>query len=72
MNPGLPEQSWEWLYESRIDTRRALLRCEPYTSSVTYADMRITWTVHPVSFLPMADQRETELLPGAGDLQSAT
>ncbi|WP_030682602.1 hypothetical protein [Streptomyces sp. NRRL B-1347] len=58
LNPVAPKETWDWLYESRIDTRRALLRSEPCTVSVTYASTRITWTVHPALFLPLADHQE--------------
>lgn len=34
-DPEASEQAWEWLYDVRIDTRRALLRSEPCTVSVT-------------------------------------
>ncbi|MEI5098757.1 hypothetical protein RB200_08935 [Streptomyces sp. PmtG] len=70
LNPAAPKETWDWLYESRIDTRRALLRSEPCTVSVTYASTRITWTVHPVLFLPLADHQEhVELHPCTHDLK---
>ncbi|EPH40033.1 hypothetical protein ABT390_19495 [Streptomyces aurantiacus] len=62
LNPAAPE-TWAWLYEVRIDTRRALLRSEPCTASVTYASTRITWTVHPVLFLPLGDRDDAPELP---------
>ncbi|MCX5462194.1 hypothetical protein AB0391_12965 [Streptomyces albidoflavus] len=55
------DAAWEWLYEGRIETRRALLRAEPCTVSVTHARTRITWTIRPVLFLPMAHRQDTEL-----------
>ncbi|UFR03740.1 hypothetical protein KBP30_22370 [Streptomyces sp. Go40/10] len=56
------DEAWEWLYEGRIETRRALLRAEPCTVSVTHAKTRITWTIRPVLFLPLADRQAAELL----------
>lgn len=55
------DAAWEWLYEGRIETRRALLRAEPCTVSVTHANTRVTWTIRPVFFLPLADRQATEL-----------
>ncbi|MFI8927010.1 hypothetical protein ACIG3E_04890 [Streptomyces sp. NPDC053474] len=70
LNPEVPKETWDWLYESRIDTRRALLRSEPCTVSVTYASTHITWTVHPVLFLPLADGHKAPELPTAvGDFK---
>ncbi|MEU7556777.1 hypothetical protein [Streptomyces eurythermus] len=53
--------AWEWMYDGRIDTRRALLRAEPCTVSLTHAGTRITWTIRPVLFLPLAHRQDTEL-----------
>lgn len=61
--PDAPTDTWDWLYESRIDTRRALLDAEPRTLSVTYAGVRVTWTVRPVLFLPLANHQKPELMP---------
>jgi hypothetical protein len=55
------EEAWDWLYEGRIATRRALLRAEPCSVSVNQASTRITWTVQPVLFLPLAHRKSTEL-----------
>ncbi|MCL3994038.1 hypothetical protein M4438_10915 [Streptomyces lavenduligriseus] len=55
------DEAWEWLYEGRIETRRALLRAEPCTVSVTHARTRITWTIRPVLFLPLAHRQSREL-----------
>ncbi|MFD5588297.1 hypothetical protein ACFWII_31405 [Streptomyces sp. NPDC127063] len=55
------DEAWEWLYEGRIETRRALLRAEPCTVSVTHAKTRITWTIRPVLFLPLAHRQAGEL-----------
>ncbi|MFI7321610.1 hypothetical protein [Streptomyces venezuelae] len=60
LNPTTPMETWDGLYENRIATRRALLRTEPCTASITYTGTRITWTVRPVLFLPLADRNEAE------------
>ncbi|MFH9398952.1 hypothetical protein ACH4JS_04100 [Streptomyces sp. NPDC017638] len=53
--------AWEWMYDGRIDTRRALLRAEPCTVSPTHAGTRITWTIRPAFFLPLVHRQATEL-----------
>ncbi|MFF8096078.1 hypothetical protein [Streptomyces sp. NPDC016675] len=55
------DEAWTWLYEERAETRRALLRSEPCTVTITHADVRITWTIRPVLFLPLAHRQDTEL-----------
>ncbi|MBP5888620.1 hypothetical protein F3K20_43010 [Streptomyces scabiei] len=55
------DEAWTWLYEGRIEPRRALLHAKPCTVSVTHADTRITWTVRPVLFLPLAHRQGAEL-----------
>ncbi|MGW0471565.1 hypothetical protein [Streptomyces coeruleorubidus] len=60
-DPDASAQAWEWLYDGRIETRRALLRCDPCTVSVTHATTRITWTIRPVIFLPLAHRQGREL-----------
>ncbi|MEU7054281.1 hypothetical protein [Streptomyces eurythermus] len=62
--------AWEWMYDGRIDTRRALLRAEPCTVSLTHAGTRITWTIRPVFFLPLAHRQGTELPTCAHDFTS--
>ncbi|MEU1702587.1 hypothetical protein [Streptomyces pseudogriseolus] len=52
------DEAWTWLYEERAETRRALMRSEPCTVTITHADVRITWTVRPVLFLPLAHREE--------------
>ncbi|MEU3340645.1 hypothetical protein [Streptomyces sp. NPDC006668] len=52
------EEAWDWLYNGRIDTRRALLRAEPCTVSITQANTRITWTIRPVLFVTLAHRTE--------------
>ncbi|CAL9500559.1 hypothetical protein SUDANB6_03435 [Streptomyces sp. enrichment culture] len=55
------DAAWEWLYEERIETRRALLRSEPCTVTIEHADVHITWTIRPVLFLPLARREGFEL-----------
>ncbi|MGY1523403.1 hypothetical protein ACW69C_06460 [Streptomyces sp. MN3] len=52
------DEAWTWLHEERAETRRALMRSEPYTVTITHADVRITWTIRPVIFLPLAHRKE--------------
>ncbi|MFF7369370.1 hypothetical protein [Streptomyces tricolor] len=66
------DEAWEWLYEGRIETRRALLRAEPCTVSVTHARTRITWTIRPVLFLPLAHRQSTEFPACSGDFTPRT
>ncbi|MFJ4785867.1 hypothetical protein [Streptomyces sp. NPDC088794] len=61
LDPDASEEAWAWLYDGRITTRKALLRAEACTVSVTQADTRITWTIRPVLFLPLAHRRCSEL-----------
>ncbi|MBT2420805.1 hypothetical protein J7F01_06730 [Streptomyces sp. ISL-22] len=55
------DEAWAWLYEGRIETRRALLRSEPYTVSITQHRTRVTWTIRPVLFVPLAHRQGVEL-----------
>jgi hypothetical protein len=55
------DEAWAWLYEERAETRRALLRSEPCTVTVTHTTTRITWTIRPVLFLPLSHRRGREL-----------
>jgi hypothetical protein len=55
------DEAWVWLYDGRIDTRRALLRVEPRTVSLTHASTRVTWTIRPVVFLPLTHRQGVEL-----------
>ncbi|MEH0429212.1 MULTISPECIES: hypothetical protein [Streptomyces] len=74
-DPEASEQACEWLYDGRIDTRRALLRSEPCTVSVTFDSTRITWTIRPVIYLPLAHRQGIQLPLCAYDfkpLQGAT
>lgn len=55
------DQAWDWLYDKRIDTRRALINGEPCTVTVTQADIRVTWTIRSVRFLPLAHRQAVQL-----------
>jgi hypothetical protein len=70
LDPDASDKAWEWLYDGRIETRRALLRAEPCTVSVTHATTRITWTIRPVLFLPLAHRQGVELPTCACDFKS--
>ncbi|MEU6990586.1 hypothetical protein ABZ953_08025 [Streptomyces sp. NPDC046465] len=61
LSAAASSEAWEWLYEGRIRTRRALLQMQPCTVSVTHAETCITWTIRPVLFLPLAHRQATEL-----------
>ncbi|MET7727715.1 hypothetical protein [Streptomyces mirabilis] len=63
------DEAWDWLYEGRIETRRALLRSEPCTVTINQGDTRITWTARPALFLPLAHRRSLELPPCAYDFK---
>ncbi|MFE0360616.1 hypothetical protein [Streptomyces griseoaurantiacus] len=62
LDPDASHAAWEWLYNGRADTRRALHRMQPCTVSLTQVHTRITWTIRPVTFLPLADRRAAQLL----------
>ena len=63
------DEAWEWLYDGRIETRRALLRSESCTVSITHTGTRITWTIRPVLFLPLANRQGAELPACADDFK---
>ncbi|MHC3470087.1 hypothetical protein ACYF6T_15380 [Streptomyces sp. 7R007] len=63
------DEAWDWLYEGRTETRRALLRSEPCTVSITQARTRITWTIRPVLFVPLAHRSGAELPACAYDFK---
>ncbi|WP_261800648.1 hypothetical protein [Streptomyces sp. PBH53] len=58
LDPDASDEAWEWLHDGRAETRRALLRSEPCTVSVTHAGTRVTWTIRPVTYLPLAHRTE--------------
>ncbi|MFM9553960.1 hypothetical protein ACKI19_16835 [Streptomyces caniscabiei] len=68
-DPEASQTAWQWLYDGRIDTRRALLRSEPCTVSVTIDSTRITWTIRPVIFLSLVHRQGTELPACAYDFK---
>ncbi|GAA2534426.1 hypothetical protein GCM10010423_33470 [Streptomyces levis] len=55
------DEAWAWLHEDRAETRRALLRSEPFTVTIKHAQLRITWTIRPVLYLPLAHRQAAEL-----------
>jgi hypothetical protein len=70
LDASASEEAWEWLYEGRVDTRRALLRAEPCSVTVHQVGTRITWTARPVIFLPLAYRQGIELPACAYDFKS--
>ncbi|QEV19197.1 hypothetical protein [Streptomyces alboniger] len=69
LNTQASVEAWEWLYEGRVRTRRALLQMQPCTVSVAHSDTRITWTIRPVLFLPFAHRQAAELPACANDFK---
>ena len=69
LDPEASDEAWTWLYEGRIETRRALLRNELCTVSITQDTTRITWTIRPVLFLPLAHRQSAELPACAYDFK---
>ncbi|MEV6480750.1 hypothetical protein [Streptomyces sp. NPDC051576] len=63
------EEAWERLYDHRVNTRRALLHRVPWTVSVPHARTLTTWTVSPVTFLPLAHRQNAELPTCAYDFK---
>ncbi|MDN0198308.1 hypothetical protein [Streptomyces sp. S.PNR 29] len=61
LDPEACDAAWDWLYDGRIETRRALLRAEPCTVTISQAEVRVTWTIRPVLFLPLAHRQVIEL-----------
>ncbi|MEU6669696.1 hypothetical protein [Streptomyces sp. NPDC046727] len=70
LDPDASDEAWAWLHDGRAETRRALLRAEPCTVSVTHAGTRVTWTIQPVTYLPLAHR--TELPPCAYEFSPRT
>ncbi|MEV8067717.1 hypothetical protein AB0P32_16515 [Streptomyces sp. NPDC085995] len=54
------DEAWTWLHDDRIETRRALLRREPCAVTIRHANTRITWTIRPTLYLPLAHREATE------------
>ncbi|WP_346009794.1 hypothetical protein [Streptomyces sp. SID1328] len=67
LDPDASDEAWEWLHDGRAETRRALLRSESCRVSVTHAGTRVTWTIRPVTYLPLAYR--TELPPCAQEFR---
>ncbi|MFF4140847.1 hypothetical protein ACFY0A_05520 [Streptomyces sp. NPDC001698] len=63
------DEAWAWLHDGRSETRRALLRQKPCTVTITHASTRITWTIRPVLFLPLAHRQGIELPACAHDFK---
>ena len=61
LDPDASQEAREWLYDGRITARKALLRAEPCTVSLTQASTRITWTIRPVLFVPLANRQGIDL-----------
>lgn len=61
LDTAASQKAWTRLHDDRIDTRRALLRREPWKVSITHISTRITWTVRPALFLPLAHRQGVEL-----------
>ncbi|MEV7981195.1 hypothetical protein [Streptomyces sp. NPDC086519] len=72
LDPDASDQAWAWLYEGRIATRQALMRSQPCTVTVTQDQTRITWTIRPVLFLPLAHRQGTELPPCTQEFKPRT
>ncbi|MFJ6667918.1 hypothetical protein [Streptomyces sp. NPDC091383] len=60
LDAAASEEAWAWLHAGRLETRRSLLRREPCTVTVTHAQTRITWSIHPVLFLPLVPRQAPE------------
>jgi len=67
LDAAASQEAWTQLNDDRVDTRRALLRREPWTVSITHVSTRITWTVRPALFLPMAHRQGMQLPSCAHD-----
>ncbi|MFC5669908.1 hypothetical protein [Streptomyces incanus] len=66
------DEAWAWLHDGRSETRRALLRQEACTVTITHAGTRITWTIRPVLFLTLAHRPGNELPACAHDFKPHT
>ncbi|MFD5570145.1 hypothetical protein [Streptomyces cadmiisoli] len=61
LDTGTSEEAWERLYEHRVNSRRALLRRVPWTVSVIHSRTLISWTLSPVTYLPLTQRQGMEL-----------
>jgi hypothetical protein len=57
LDPDASQEAWEWLWDGRIATRKALLRAEPCMVTLTQAGTSITWTIRPALFLPLTHRQ---------------
>jgi hypothetical protein len=72
LDTAASQEAWTRLHDDRIDTRRAILRREPWTVSITHISTRITWTVRPALFLPLAHRQGVEIPACANDFNPHT
>ncbi|RPE42556.1 hypothetical protein EDD90_5695 [Streptomyces sp. Ag109_O5-1] len=72
LDPDASDQAWAWLYQGRITTRQALMRAEPCAVTVAQDQTRITWTIRPVLFLPLAHRQGPELPPCTQEFKPGT
>ncbi|WHM31700.1 hypothetical protein OH540_17240 [Streptomyces sp. BPPL-273] len=72
LDPAASDEAWAWLYQGRITTRQALLRGKPCEVSVTHGSTTITWTIRPVTFLPLARRQGVELPACVDDFKPHT
>jgi hypothetical protein len=72
LDPDASQEAWEWLYDGRIATRKALLRAKPCAVSITQANTRITWTIRPALFLPLAHRQGLDIPACAHQFQPRT
>ncbi|MFE7213302.1 hypothetical protein ACFU93_25575 [Streptomyces sp. NPDC057611] len=69
LDPDASDEAWAGLYDGRIETRRALLRSEACTVTITHASTRITWAIRPALFLSLAHRQRIELPECAYDFK---
>ncbi|MFI8070402.1 hypothetical protein ACIF85_16675 [Streptomyces sp. NPDC086033] len=72
LDPDASQEAWEWLYDGRVATRKALLRAESCSVTLTQNRTRITWTIRPVIFLPLAHRQGSELASCTNDFKLRT
>ncbi len=69
LDTAASQESLTRLHDHRVDTRRALLRREPWTVSITHISTSITWTVRPALFLPLAHRQGIQVPTRAIDFK---
>ncbi|GGN25964.1 hypothetical protein GCM10011578_060270 [Streptomyces fuscichromogenes] len=69
LDPDASDEVWAWLHDGRAETRRALLRSEPCTVSVTQASTRIRW---PTAKTPNSQVAHTPSSPTQGPRHQAS